>query len=76
MSGTSRHHGQIVENVARIADRLVALFVPNHKALACEQREEFCDCVSVPDNPLVLQRRNRICCGGYCGSCYETGTFC
>jgi len=76
MSGASKYGERVVENIATVADRLLALFVPHQKALACEQREEFCDCVSVPHNPLVLQRRVRICCGVYCGSCYETGDLC
>lgn len=76
MSGTPGVRGQVVESVARIADRMLALFVPNQTALACEQREEFCGCVSMPGNPLVLQRSVRICCGVNCGSCYETGELC
>ncbi|MGI5128051.1 hypothetical protein ACQEVB_14670 [Pseudonocardia sp. CA-107938] len=76
MSGTSGYREQVVENVARIADRLVALFLPTEKALACEQYEEFCGCVSMLGNPLVKQRQVRICCGGVCGSCYETGDLC
>jgi hypothetical protein len=76
MSGASRYREQVVENIARIADRLVALFVSNQTALACEQYEEFCGCGPLPGNPLILQRRVRICCGGSCGSCYETGDLC
>jgi hypothetical protein len=76
MSGGPRVHEQVVENIAKLADRLVALFVPNQKASACEQYEDFCGCVSLPGNPLVLQRSVRICCGATCGSCYETGYLC
>lgn len=76
MSGTSGFRGQVVENVARIADRMVAMLVPNQKALACEQYEDFCGCVSMAGNPLAKQRSVRICCGSYCGSCYETGNLC
>lgn len=76
MSGTPGVHELVVQNVAKMADRLVALFVPHQKASACEQYEDFCGCVSLSGNPLVLQRSVRICCGSYCGSCYETGQLC
>ena len=76
MSGSTEYRVPGVESVAKLADRLLALFLPNETASACEQYQEFCDCVSLGSNPLVRQRRVRTCCGGYCGSCYETGELC